>query len=333
MAHKPKNILVTGGCGFIGGCYVRMLLGRDEAITVRNLDLLTYSGNVESVAEVADDSRYTFLEGDIRDHDTVRQAMDGIDTVVHFAAEAQVDKSITGPEVFATTNVLGTQVLMDAARAAGVQRFHYVSTDEVYGHLVDEKGFFTEETPLLPNSPYSASKAGGDLLTRSYNRTFDFPVTVTRCSNNYGPYPRLDNLLPVLITRALADEPLPLYGDGLNVRDWLHVQDHCEAIEKVVREAEDGAVYNVGGNNERTNLEIAKTELNQLGKPHDLITFVKDRPGHDRRYANDASKIKQNLGWEPRVILEDGLRDTIQWFVDHQDWVAVARTRADKLAK
>lgn len=326
MAHTPRNILVTGGCGFIGSCYVRQLLGGDQDITVTNLDLLTYSGNPANVAEVADDPRYTLVEGDIRDHAVVRRAMEGADTVVHFAAEAQVDRSITGPEVFTTTNVLGTQVLCDAARELGVERFHYVSTDEVYGHLGDE-GFFTEDSPLLPNSPYSASKAGGDLICRAYNQTFGFPVTVTRCSNNFGPYPRMDNLIPVLIGKALADEPLPLYGDGSNVRDWLYVEDHCAAIEAVVADGVPGEVYNVGGGNERPNLEIAKMVLAELDKPESLITFVADRPGHDQRYAIDASKIKRGLGWQPDHSFEDALQQTIRWYVEHPEWVESAKVR------
>lgn len=319
---------MTGGCGFIGSCYVRMLLGRDEAIELINLDLLTYSGNPDNVAVVASDPRYTFIEGDIRDHETVRRAMDGVDTVVHFAAEAQVDKSITGPEVFTTTNVLGTQVLLDAAREAGVARFHYVSTDEVYGHLEDDSSFFTEETPLQPNSPYSASKAGGDLICRSYVHTFGMPITVTRCSNNYGPYPRMDNLIPVLIGKAIADEPLPLYGDGTNVRDWLYVEDHCSAIDTVMREGKDGEVYNVGGHNEKQNLEVAKMVLTELGKPESLISFVPDRPGHDKRYAIDPAKIGRELNWKPAHTFEEGLKKTVHWYVDHPEWVARAKERA-----
>lgn len=324
----PKKVLVTGGCGFIGSCYVRMLLGRDDAPEVVNLDLLTYSGNPDNVAEFADDPRYTLIEGDIRNHQTVRKAIAGCDAIVHFAAEAQVDKSIAGPEVFATTNVLGTQVLLDEARAADVTRFHYVSTDEVYGTLGDE-GAFTEASPLLPNSPYSASKAGGDLLCRSYVETFGMHISVTRCSNNYGPYPRLDNLIPVLIGHALADQPLPLYGDGKHVRDWLYVEDHCVAIDTVLRQGDPGSVFNVGGNEERQNIEVAKLILKQLDKPESLISFVEDRPGHDRRYAIDATKVKDELGWKPSVAFEDGLTKAVQWYVDHPDWVTAAKTRME----
>ncbi len=329
--HTPRTILVTGGCGFIGSCYVRQLLGGqdDQDITVTNLDKLTYSGNPANVAEVAGDPRYSFIEGDIRDHATVRQAMAGADTVVHFAAEAQVDKSITGPEVFTTTNVLGTQVLLDAARQQDVARFHYVSTDEVYGHL-GEQGSFTEATPLAPNSPYSASKAGGDLLCRAYFRTFGFPATVTRCSNNYGPYPRMDNLIPVLTGKALAGEPLPLYGDGSNVRDWLYVEDHCAAIEAVVCRGRAGEVYNVGGHTERTNLEVAKLVLAELGQPESLIEFVADRPGHDKRYAIDASKIKAELGWEPAHRFAEALPATVRWYAEHPEWVEAANNRLKK---
>lgn len=324
MPHKPKRILVTGGCGFIGSCYVRMLLASEADIHLVNLDKLTYSGNPENVAGVAEDPRYTFIKGDIREHRTVREAMQGVDTVVHFAAEAQVDRSITGPETFTTTNVLGTQVLLDAARAADIRRFHYVSTDEVYGHL-GEQGYFTEDSPLAPNSPYSASKAGGDLLCRSYHRTFGVAITATRCSNNYGPYPRLDNLIPTLIGKALADEPLPLYGDGLNVRDWLYVEDHCRAVDTVVRSGRPGEVYNVGGHNEFTNLQVARMVLRELDKPESLITFVPDRPGHDRRYAVDASKLEAELGWQPAYSFEDALRKTIRWYLKHPGWVAKAR--------
>lgn len=328
MPHVPKKILVTGGCGFIGSCYVRMLLGRDEDIELINFDKLTYSGNPANVAEVADDPRYTLIRADITDHAAVRDAMRGVDTVVHFAAEAQVDKSITGPEIFTTTNVLGTQVLLDAARAENVTRFHYVSTDEVYGHLGTE-GYFTEETPLLPNSPYSASKAGGDLFCRAYFQTFGMPITVTRCSNNYGPYPRLDNLIPVMIGKALAGEPLPLYGDGRNVRDWLYVEDHCAAIETVVRGGTPGEVYNVGGRGEKTNLEVVKLILQELGKPESLISFVPDRPGHDFRYAIDATKIERELGWRPAHAFAEALPLTVRWFAEHSDWVAAAQKRLE----
>lgn len=324
----PKKILVTGGCGFIGSRYVRMLISRDQAFEVVNLDLLTYSGNPENVAEVADNPRYTFIEGDIRDHETVWKAMAECDAVVHFAAEAQVDKSITGPEVFATTNVLGTQILLDEARAAGVDRFHYVSTDEVYGTL-GQKGKFTEASPLLPNSPYSASKAGGDLLCRSYVETFGMHVTTTRCSNNYGSYPRMDNLIPVLIGKALADESLPLYGDGKQVRDWLYVEDHCNAIDAVLRKGTPGDVYNVGGNEERKNVDVAKLILKHLEKPESLISFVEDRPGHDRRYAIDASKIKKDLGWQPAQKFEKALEETVEWYRDHPEWVASAKQRME----
>lgn len=327
MPYTPKKVLVTGGCGFIGSCYVRMLLNRHPDIHVRNIDALTYSGNPDNVAEVADSPNYEFIKGDIRDSEVVRQAVVGVDTIVHFAAEAQVDKSITGPEVFTTTNVLGTQVLLDMAREAGISRFHYVSTDEIYGHLGKE-GYFTEETPLAPNSPYSASKAGGDLLCRAYHRTYDFPVTVTRCSNNFGTFPRMDNLIPVLIGAALADKPLPLYGDGQNVRDWLYVEDHCDAIHTVLTTATPGAVYNVGGRSERTNLEVAKAILAELGKPESLITFVQDRPGHDFRYAIDPSKIDSELGWTAQHSFEEALRTTVHWYRDNPEWVEAAKARA-----
>lgn len=313
------KILVTGGMGFIGSCFIRMQLEKGNEVV--NLDKLTYSGNPATLADLEDNSKYTFVKGDITDADIVRQAMDGCDAVAHFAAEAQVDKSITGPEVFTVTNVLGTQVLLDAARELKVQKFHFVSTDEVYGHLGDD-GFFTEQTSLLPNSPYSASKAGADLLCRSYHQTFDMPITVTRCSNNYGPYPRLDNLIPVMTLKALADEPLPVYGNGLNVRDWLYVEDHCSAIDTVMEKGKPGDVYNVGGHNEKTNLEVVKLILSELGKSEDLITFVPDRPGHDFRYAIDADKIEQDLGWTPAYTFEEALPKTVRWIADHQEWIA-----------
>jgi dTDP-glucose 4,6-dehydratase len=314
------KLLVTGGMGFIGSNYIRMKLA-DEDVSIVNLDKLTYSGNPATLADLADHPRYEFIKGDITDHQTVRQAMAGCDAVVHFAAEAQVDKSITGPEVFTKTNVLGTQVLLDAARELKIGKFHYVSTDEVYGHLGDD-GFFTETTPLLPNSPYSASKAGGDLLCRAYHQTFDLPITITRCSNNYGPYPRLDNLIPVMTLKALAGEPLPIYGDGSNIRDWLYVEDHCTAIDAVMEKGKPGDVYNVGGHNEKTNLEVVKLILAELGKSEDLISFVPDRPGHDFRYAIDADRIEADLGWTPAHTFEEALPKTVSWIADHSEWVA-----------
>lgn len=325
MSFTPTKLLVTGGMGFIGSNYIRWLLDReDEAFQIVNLDKLTYSGIPANLEDPADHPRYSFVEGDITDHAIVRKAMDGCDAVIHFAAEAQVDKSITGPEVFAVTNVLGTQVLLDIARELEVQRFHYISTDEVYGHL-GKDGYFTEDTPLLPNSPYSASKAGGDLLCRSYVETFDQHITITRCSNNYGPYPRLDNLIPVLTLKALANERLPLYGDGSNIRDWLYVEDHCTAADTVMRNGAKGAVYNVGGHNEKTNLETAKLVLAELGKSEDLIEFVADRPGHDFRYAIDAAKIEADLGWIPAYTFEEALPRTVRWIADHPQWLKQAQ--------
>lgn len=326
MPFEPQKLLVTGGMGFIGSNFIRMLLGRDESFEIVNLDKLTYSGNPANLTDLADHPRYSFVQGDITDATAVWGAMDGCDAVAHFAAEAQVDKSITGPEIFTRTNVLGTQVLLDAALDIGVARFHYVSTDEVYGHL-GKDGFFTEDTPLLPNSPYSASKAGGDLLCRAYHRTFGMPVTITRCSNNYGPYPRLDNLIPVITMKALADEQLPLYGDGSNIRDWLYVEDHCAAVETVLRQGEPGEVYNVGGHNEKTNLEVAKLVLAELGKPENLITFVDDRPGHDFRYAINAEKIERELGWKPAHVFEKALPTTVRWLAEHTDWQESASKR------
>lgn len=314
------KLLVTGGAGFIGSNFVLYMLRKHPDYQIINMDALTYAGNLENLKSVEDDPNYSFIKGDIAHKETVDSIFQqGVDTVVNFAAESHVDRSILEPEVFVNTNVLGTQVLLDAAKKYGVSRFVQVSTDEVYGSLGDS-GLFTETTPLAPNSPYSASKAGADLLVRAYHETFGLPVNVTRCSNNYGPYQFPEKLIPLMIARALNDEPLPVYGDGLNVRDWLYVEDHCRAIDLVLHQGRDGEVYNIGGNNERTNIDIVKTILKQLGKPESLITYVEDRLGHDRRYGIDPTKMVKELGWKPEHNFESGIQKTIQWYLDNKDW-------------
>lgn len=316
-----KAILVTGGAGFIGSNFIHHLLRSYEDLTVVNYDLLTYAGNLENLADVADDPRYRFVRGDICDADAALAALKkfSIDTIVHFAAESHVDRSILGATVFVKTNVLGTQVLLEAARAVGVERFVHVSTDEVYGSL-GSSGKFTESTPLHPNSPYSASKAGSDMLALAYHHTFGLPVVLTRCSNNYGPYQFPEKLIPLMIINAMNDKPLPVYGDGLNVRDWLHVDDHCTAIDTVMRNGSLGEVYNIGGSNEWKNIDIVRLILRHLNKPDSLITYVKDRPGHDRRYAMDATKISRELGWSPARTFERGLEEKIEWYRAHAEW-------------
>ncbi len=315
-----KTILVTGGAGFIGSNFVRYML-HTHSYRIINLDKLTYAGNLENLADVESHSNYTFVKGDICDRLLIDKLFqdEHIDTIVNFAAESHVDRSILGARVFVETNVLGTQTLLDAAKTYGVEKFLQVSTDEVYGTL-GETGYFTEETPLAPNSPYSASKAGADLLVRAYHETFKMPTLITRCSNNYGPYHFPEKLIPLMIANALNDKPLPVYGDGLNVRDWLYVEDHCRAIDIVLHKGKFGEVYNIGGHNEKRNIDIVKLILQKLGKPESLITFVKDRPGHDRRYAIDASKIERELGWNPQETFETGIEKTIQWYLENRKW-------------
>ncbi|KKM09930.1 spore coat protein [Clostridiales bacterium PH28_bin88] len=313
-------VLVTGGAGFIGSNFIRYLLKEHPGYQVVNLDKLTYAGNLENLKEVEDNSRYRFVRGDITDRLLVHQIVSGgVDVIINFAAESHVDRSIEDPAVFVKTNVEGTQVLLAAAKKYGVQKFVQVSTDEVYGSL-GATGYFTEETPINPNSPYSASKAGADLLVRAYYRTFGLPVNITRCSNNYGPYQFPEKLIPLFITNALEDQPLPLYGDGRNVRDWIHVEDHCRAVDLVVHRGRPGEVYNIGGNCEMDNLAITRAILQELGKPESLISFVRDRPGHDRRYAIDADKIRRELGWSPRYTFPEGLRETARWYVENRYW-------------
>lgn len=314
------KLLVTGGAGFIGSNFVHYMLKKYPDYEIINFDALTYAGNLENLASVQDNPNYTFVKGDIADAKVVDEVFQqGIDYVVNFAAESHVDRSIMDPGIFVRTNVMGTQVLLDAAKKYQVKKYLQVSTDEVYGTLGDT-GLFTETTPLAPNSPYSASKAGADMLVRSYHETFGMPVNITRCSNNYGPYHFPEKLIPLMISNALNDKPLPVYGDGLHVRDWLYVEDHCSAIDLVLHNGKDGEVYNVGGNNERTNIQIVKTILQELGKPESLITHVTDRPGHDRRYGIDATKLTIELGWQPKHNFETGIKETIKWYLENQQW-------------
>ena len=318
------TILITGGAGFIGTNFVYYQLQHHPEDRVVCLDALTYAGNLENLTEALKNPRFRFVKGDIADREAVNALFEEEkpDIVVNFAAESHVDRSITQPELFLRTNIMGTQVLMDACRKYGVQRYHQVSTDEVYGDLPLDRPdlFFTEDTPIHTSSPYSASKASADLLVLAYFRTFHLPVSITRCSNNYGPYHFPEKLIPLMITRALNDQSLPVYGKGENVRDWLYVEDHCAAIDLVMRKGREGEVYNVGGHNERTNLDVVKTVLRELGKPESLIAFVTDRPGHDRRYAIDPSKIHAELGWLPRTKFDDGIHQTVQWYLDNRQW-------------
>lgn len=337
-----KSILVTGGAGFIGSNFIHYLLNSGRDFQIVNLDALTYAGNLENLENCAGDSRYHFIHGDVRDRTVLDRLFTEfeIDTVVHFAAESHVDRSIADPQVFLTTNVLGTQALLDAAKAFwklepdnnysrdyrnGV-RFLQVSTDEVYGALGTE-GMFKEVTPLAPNSPYSASKASADLLALAYYKTYGLPVNITRCSNNYGPYQFPEKLIPLMICRAASDQPLPVYGDGLQIRDWLHVSDHCAAIEAVLEHGRAGEVYNVGGHSERTNLELVRLILQEMGKPESLISYVEDRPGHDRRYAIDHTKITSELGWKPACPFETGIKETIHWYLENQGWLKRVKER------
>lgn len=314
------RILVTGGAGFIGSNYIRYVLREHPEDEVINLDALTYAGNLENLYDAEYNSHYHFIKGDIAKPDDVSKAFSlGVHGVVNFAAESHVDRSILNPEAFIRSNVLGTQVLLEAARQARVDKFVQVSTDEVYGSL-GEQGYFTEETPLAANSPYSASKAGADLLVRAYGQTYGLPLNITRCSNNYGPYQFPEKLIPLMIIQALADKPLPVYGDGQNVRDWLHVEDHCRGVDMVLRRGRPGEVYNIGGHHERTNLEIVNQILAELGKPLSLVKFVQDRLGHDRRYAMNADKITRELGWHPQIDFPIGIQQTIRWYLEHREW-------------
>lgn len=318
------RIIVTGGAGFIGGNFMHYMLREHPEDTLLCLDKLTYAGNMETLADISERSQFHFVRADIAD----RKAVYGIfeefqpDVVVNFAAESHVDRSIVDPEIFLQTNIIGTSVLMDACRTYGITRYHQVSTDEVYGDLPLDRPelFFTEETPLHTSSPYSASKASADLLVLAYHRTYGLPVTISRCSNNYGPHHFPEKLIPLMIIHALADQPLPVYGDGANVRDWLYVEDHCRAIDLIIRKGRVGEIYNVGGHNERTNLSVVRAILAELGKSESLIHFVKDRPGHDRRYAIDPTKIERELGWRPTTRFEEGIYQTVAWYLSHRDW-------------
>ncbi len=322
------TVFVTGGCGFIGSNFIRYLLQTEKDIRVVNFDLLTYAGNPHNLADVAGDGRYRFVHGDIRQGEEVRRALAGetISTLFHFAAESHVDRSIHDAAPFVATNVLGTQVLLDAVRELAIGRFVHVSTDEVYGSLGPQEPAFTETTPLAPNSPYAASKAAADLLVRSHVHTFGIDAVITRCSNNYGPYQFPEKLLPLFITNLLRDEPVPVYGDGQQVRDWIHVRDHCAAIARVGQLGRGGEVYNIGGRCELTNLQLTHTLLDILGKSPALIRHVPDRLGHDRRYAIDCSKIERELGWQPTISFADGLRDTVKWYGANPAWIASVRT-------
>ncbi|OME70385.1 dTDP-glucose 4,6-dehydratase [Paenibacillus sp. FSL A5-0031] len=315
------KLLVTGGAGFIGSNFVLYMIKNYPNYEIINVDALTYAGNLENLRTIEQNSNYSFVKADIAKRSELEPLFQqGIDAVINFAAESHVDRSILHPEIFVQTNILGTQTLLDLTKQYNVTKFVQVSTDEVYGTL-GETGLFTEDTPIAPNSPYSASKAGADLLVRAYHETFGLNVNITRCSNNYGPYQFPEKLIPLMIQNALQDKPLPVYGDGLNVRDWLYVEDHCSAIDLVLHKGVNGEVYNVGGRNERNNLQVVRTILEELGKPESLISYVKDRLGHDRRYAIDADKIRNELGWQPKFNYEDGIKETIRWYLSNTEWM------------
>lgn len=318
------KILVTGGAGFIGGNFVHHMVNAYPEDQIVNLDLLTYAGNLETLKPVENKPNYKFVKGDIADEAFIMDLFEkeNFDVVVNFAAESHVDRSITDPGIFVQTNIMGTRVLLDASKKYGVKRYHQVSTDEVYGDLPLDRPdlFFTEETPIHTSSPYSSSKASADLFVQAYYRTYGLPITISRCSNNYGPYHFPEKLIPLIISRALANEELPVYGKGENVRDWLHVADHCTAIDLIIRKGRVGEVYNVGGHNERTNLEVVKTILKALNKPESLIKFVTDRPGHDMRYAIDPKKLETELGWKPQYNFDTGIQQTIEWYLNNREW-------------
>lgn len=331
-----KTILITGGAGFIGSNFVKYMLGKHPDYRIINIDLLTYAGNLENLKDIVQSPNYIFVKTDIRNREKIEEIFNNnqITLIVNFAAESHVDRSIEEPEVFLTTNIIGTQVLLDVAKKSwkinpedkyckeykiGV-KFLQVSTDEVYGAL-GKNGMFVETMPLMPNSPYSASKASADMIVRAYNKTFGIPVNITRCSNNYGPYQFPEKLIPLIISNCLEGKALPVYGDGMQIRDWLHVYDHCSAIDTVLHKGINGEVYNVGGNNEKANIDIVKLIIKMLGKSEKLIKYVKDRPGHDRRYAIDNTKITSELGWKPEYTFDQGIRETIQWYIDNTKWI------------
>lgn len=318
------KIIVTGGAGFIGGNFCHYMTNKYPEDTILCIDKLTYAGNMETLAPIMDKENFKFFKADIADRDAIYKIFEEEkpDIVVNFAAESHVDRSIENPEIFLDTNIKGTAVLMDACRKYGIKRYHQVSTDEVYGDLPLDRPdlFFTEETPIHTSSPYSSSKAGADLLVLAYHRTYGLPVSISRCSNNYGPYHFPEKLIPLMIANALNDKPLPVYGKGENVRDWLYVEDHCKAIDLIIHNGRVGEVYNVGGHNEKTNIEIVKIICKELGKPESLITYVADRKGHDMRYAIDPTKIHNELGWLPETKFEDGIKKTIKWYLDNKEW-------------
>jgi dTDP-glucose 4,6-dehydratase len=327
-----KKILVTGGAGFIGSNYVHFHANKYPADQIFALDKLTYAGNLPNIQELIDTNRVKFIKGDIADLTFVREvfAREKFDTVINFAAETHVDKSIIDPGIFVQTNIVGTHNLLLAAREFGVGRYHQVSTDEVYGDLGDgSSNFFTEETPLAPNCPYAAAKASADLLVRAYYETYKFPVTISRCSNNYGPYQFPEKLIPFFFRLASEGKSLPIYGDGKNVRDWLYVEDHCKAIDLIVQRSKYGEIYNIGGHNEKNNLEIARLILSFLGKDENLITYVEDRKAHDRRYAIDPAKIGRDLGWQPGIKFEDGIKITFDWYKNNQEWIDAIKNRVE----
>lgn len=318
------NIIVTGGAGFIGGNFCHYMTKKYPDDMILCIDKLTYAGNMETLAPIMDLPNFKFFQADIADRNAIYQIFEEEkpDIVVNFAAESHVDRSITDPEVFLRTNIIGTSVMLDACRKYGITRYHQVSTDEVYGDLPLDRPdlFFTEETPIHTSSPYSASKASADLLVQAYTRTYQMPCTISRCSNNYGPYHFPEKFIPLIIANALNDKALPVYGKGENVRDWLYVEDHCIAIDLIIRKGTAGEVYNIGGHNEKTNLQVVKTVLAELGKPESLITYVTDRPGHDRRYAIDPSKIHKELGWLPATSFDEGIKKTVAWYLENRSW-------------
>lgn len=333
---EMENILVTGGAGFIGSSFVKLMLDRHPDYKIINIDVLTYAGNLETLKSVSDSPNYIFIKADIRDREKIDEIFSTykIDTVVNFAAESHVDRSIEEPEIFLSTNVIGTQVLLDVAKKhwkvnpedkycreykSGV-KFLQVSTDEVYGSL-GKTGMFVETMPLMPNSPYSASKASADMVVRAYHETYGMPINITRCSNNYGPYQFPEKLIPLMINSCLKNKELPVYGDGMQIRDWLHVSDHCTGIDTVLHKGKDGEIYNIGGNNEKANIEIVELIIKTLGKSENLIKYVKDRPGHDRRYAIDNTKITTELGWNPKYNFDQGMKDTLSWYLNNTEWV------------
>ena len=314
------KVLITGGAGFIGSNFIRYVLSKYPGYQIVNLDKLTYAGNLDNLSDVEHHPSYRFVKGDICDADSVHRIVrEGIDAIVHFAAESHVDRSIYDPGIFVKTNVLGTQILLESVLKFKVERFVQISTDEVYGSLGNE-GSFAETSPLLPNSPYAASKASADLLVRAYSETFGVPAIITRCTNNYGPYQFPEKLIPLFITNALCNRDLPVYGDGLYVRDWIHVEEHCKALDAILHKGKVGEIYNIAGGNERTNLQITDLILRRLNKPKSLVKHVKDRPAHDRRYSLDCSKIKAELDFKPETPFEEGISKTVDWYVNHQEW-------------